>query len=212
MLYFLDNDPRLAAEYIANRHLSSQLCCSCSLISTVLHKFGFVVNQKSLKNNKILEWMILSKSNYSWVVVYAKTIYDRFALKYGHCHKISIDLDTVDIPEAIPDNSLTEFPWMIPSEFQVCSNRVEAIRNFYANKKTTPKDFDKIPFWYSNKLEESNKILYSDFFKDANTSLRLYMKSDEECLIQKMVGCTWVTINKLGLEECMLIRRILKCH
>lgn len=209
MIYFLDIDPKLAASYLADKHLSSQLCCACTIICTVLHNYGIEIPQKTFSNNTLTNWTSISRTNFEWLVEYARSVADCFEIRYGKRHQTSISLDNVPLPDDLPNLGITEFPQMIPDRFKIDGDSVEAIRNYYVHEKAKLSNFKEAPKWFLDKLDDSDRTLFIDFFEEVNSSIRVYRDKKSGLVIQKKLDDSWITASELGLEGKILIERIL---
>jgi hypothetical protein len=210
MIYFLDNDAKIAASYLADRHLSPLLCNTCTVICTILSNYGIEVPQKTIKPNTLTNWASLSKGNFTWIKEYAVGLSEAFELRYGKRHLTSIDLKTLKIPEDLPRIKITEFPQMIPDRFKLEDNPIEAYRNFYVHEKAKVSDYkNEPPVWFLNKLNEAERTLWMDFFEQFGCSLRLYRDKKMGVVLQKQLDNRWVTLQELSVEEQVLIERIL---
>lgn len=210
MIYFLDNDPKLSATYLSDKHISPLLCNTCTVLCTVLHNNGITIPQKTFNHHTLVDWASVSKSNFEWLRDYAIGLSEAFELRYGRKHQTSIDLNNIPVPEELPKVGLTEFPQMIPDRFKLEGNSVEAYRNYYVHEKAKVCNYRKEPpAWFIDKLNDVERTLWIDFFEQFNCSLRLYRDKKEGVVIQKQIDSGWVTSNRLSLEEQVLIERIL---
>lgn len=210
MIYFLDENPKLSAQFLADKHLSPLLCNTCTALCTVLHNNGIEIPQKTFKNHTLVDWASISKGNFEWLRDYAIGLSETFEVRYGRKHKTSISLLDIPTPEDLPKVGITEFPQMIPDRFKTETNSVEAYRNYYVHEKAKVSDYKlEPPTWFLDKLNEAERTMWMDFFEQFDCSLRLYRDRKVGVVIQKQVGTSWITTNELSLEEQVLIERIL---
>ena len=211
MIYFLDNNPELAGIYLSDKHLSCQLGSACTVICTVLENYTDSSMPQNVinKSNAVVSWASISKSNFEWLVEYAQSVQRHFYTIYGKYHNTTIDLSSIIVPE-LPKGGLMEFPQLLPDRYKMEGNSVEAYRNYYVMEKAKISNYrQKAPDWFLNKLDETQRTLYMDYFEHIGTNLRIYRDSDTGIVIQKKLEDSWVSLGNLTLEEQILIERIL---
>lgn len=211
MIYFLDKDPKLSAKYLMDKHISCMLGSCCTVLCTILHNNDIEVPQKILKgNNTIVQWASISKSNFEWLRDYGIALLEEFYIRYGTQHKTTIDLQNIHTPD-LPKISLTEFPQMILDRYKIDGNPVEAYRNYYVNEKGKVSGYkNELPYWFLDKLDESHRTLYMDFFEEINNTIRVYRDKNRGIVIQKKVDDFWINLSDLKFEEKILLERILE--
>ena len=210
MIYFLDENPELAGIYLSDKHLSCQLGSACTIICTVLSMYtDMPMPQKIInRNNALVTWANTSKSNLRWLIAYAQSVQRHFYTVYGTYHNTTIDMNNIEIPN-LSEDTLSNFPLLIPDMYKVGDNAVDAYRNYYVAEKAKITDYRKeTPDWFTSKLNEDQKTLFMGYFESINTNLRVY-KNCNNCTIQKKVGRDWISLRDLTLEEQMIFERVL---
>ena len=214
MIYFLDENPKLAGDSLADKHLSCMLCNTCTIISTILNNNDIEVIQKTYpKNNIIVSWASMTPSNYKWLCEYSKSIYENFEKRYGRKHQTSVDL--YKLPDSLPKiiesplKGLTEFPQLMPDKYKIETNPVEAYRNYYVCEKAKLSDYkNEPPEWFIEKLSEADRTIFLDYFEELGYSLRLYRDKKKGIVLQNNSEGNWVTLDNLILEHKILFERI----
>lgn len=212
MIYFLDKNPTIAGTYLADKHLSCQLGSACTILCTVLENYSdSPMPQKVInKSNPVVTWASISKANFEWLLDYAKSVQNHFYKIYGNFHNTTIDLNGITVPE-LPKGSLMDFPQLIPDRYKIEKDPVEAYRNYYIGEKARVSDFrQNPPTWFVDKLNESQRTLFMDYFEHIGTNLRLYRDLDSGIIVQRKIEDSWVPVRTLMLEEQILFERILE--
>lgn len=156
-IFFLDENPKLCAQYHNNSHCIKMILETAQLLCSVHHVTGQNTDQVpyklSHKNHPCAVWARESLSNYSYLCELGLELGKEYTHRYGKRHK-SIDVIEwciVNKPN-IPDIGFTTPAMAMPDEFKVDSV-VESYRNYYMGAKdnlASWKNREK-PFWFGKK-------------------------------------------------------------
>jgi hypothetical protein len=156
-VFFLDENPKLSAQYHVDKHVVKMILETAQLLCGVHHSTGQVTDQVpyklSHKNHPCAIWARESLSNYLYLCELGLELGKEYTYRYGKRHK-SIDVINwciVNKPN-IPDIGFTTPAMAMPDEFKVDSV-VESYRNYYMGAKSdlaSWKNREK-PFWFGKK-------------------------------------------------------------
>jgi hypothetical protein len=156
-IFFLDENPKLNAQYHNNSHCIKMILETAQLLCSVHHSTDQPTDQVpyklSHKNHPCAIWARESLSNYLYLCELGLELGKEYTYRYGKRHK-SIDVIEwciVNKPN-IPDIGFTTPAMAMPDEFKVDSV-VESYRNYYMGAKSdlaSWKNREK-PFWFEKK-------------------------------------------------------------
>lgn len=161
-IFFLDSDPKLAAQYMCNKHVvkmileSAQLLCTCHHIVETTNLPEKFYRQTHF-NHPCAIWVRQHANNYNWLAEHALHLCEEYSYRYEKVHASQnlVEWLLVNEPhirswfykseEVYPANTfefgqywLTEPPQCMPDEYKVVDNPVQAYRNYYFyNKRVT---------------------------------------------------------------------------
>ena len=159
-IFYLDKDPRLAAQYHNNKHVVKMILETAQLLSTAHHMLdGSNVPQGIYKathrNHPSAFWIRSGVDQYRWGFDLFGFLIEEFHYRYMKPHACERLIPVlINNPINIDyDAPWTEPPQCMPDECRVEENAVEAYRNYYiAHKSHLAKwSVRNIPSWYSLK-------------------------------------------------------------
>jgi hypothetical protein len=136
-IFFLDNDPQLAAIYHGDKHVVKMILESAQLLSTAHHvldgdKEGLY--KKTHMNHPCAIWTRESSHNYLWLLSLLKHLCDEYTFRYKKIHKTSQLIPALnELPSSIKNTTFTKPAQAMPEEFKN-ENSVVAYRNYYREK------------------------------------------------------------------------------
>jgi len=146
-IFFLDKNPKLAAEYQCNKHVVKMVVESAQLLSTahrvLTESCPEFLYKATHKNHPCGIWVRTAPANYIWLATHALALCKEYSYRYGKTHKsqpiIEWCLDNVPFEECgylVTENLDSYFPpQCMPEECQIEGDIVGAYRNFYKNVK-----------------------------------------------------------------------------
>ena len=141
-IFYLDKDPRKAAEYQYNKHVVKMILETAQILCTAHHcimgEDADVPYKSTHKNHPSTVWARRSANNYEWLYHHFvalskeyKKRYNKTHLSYTKCfHPLSL------VPKGIDGtwNGITKMPQCMPDEYKdKCS--VKAYWNYYIGEK-----------------------------------------------------------------------------
>jgi hypothetical protein len=181
-IFYLDKDPRLAAEYHCDKHVVKMILESAQVLSSA-HRFldGQQVEGLSKSGRKAKRWIlndsrenvlysvshlnhpsvVWTRSNidhYRYLFELFQYLLDEYTYRYKKDHKCGMLLQPLF---ESPFNIDVEAPWSeppqaMPEDSKVPGDSVSAYRNYYINHKHHFAKWTRreVPFWYSIVLEK----------------------------------------------------------
>jgi hypothetical protein len=167
-IFVLDEDPRVAAQMVCDKHCSKMIVESGQMLSTAHRmldgiqyrgrsnsgkttqtRYRFNDERENLfyitvhKYHPCTTWTMESKTNYEWHYEHFIGLSDEFEYRYGKQHLTAQKLKDVlrKAPENIPNISMTPFAQAM-SHYPMCKvedDAVAAYRNYYHQAKSFAK-------------------------------------------------------------------------
>lgn len=180
-IFFLDKNPKLAAEYHVDKHCVKMILETAQLLSTAhrvldgtetvgLSQTGRKAKRWILSDERetvlysathihhpSAVWVRQSKANYVWLYNLFVELCKEYTYRYDKVHKCQrelIFLQLARIPENIPDVTFTEPTPAMPDQYKVPGNSVQAYHNYYNGEKTRMFAWKKrtVPFFINKTI------------------------------------------------------------
>jgi hypothetical protein len=157
-IFFLDENPKLSAQYHVDKHVVKMILETAQLLCGVHHSVNPSSPQQvpyklSHKNHPCSIWARESLSNYLYLCELGLELGKEYTYRYGKKHKSIevIEWCIVNKPN-IPDIGFTKPAMAMPDEFKVDSV-VESYRNYYMGAKKELASWKKRekPLWFRKK-------------------------------------------------------------
>lgn len=161
-IFYLDQDPELAAQYQCNKHVCKMIIETAQMLSTahrVLDGNDYAdelnLYKCTHKNHPSNVWVRDSRANYLWTYDHLIALLNEYTHRYGKVHAT----DKLVIPLAkAPDNirkrrAFVAPPLCMDDEFKQ-SDPIEAYRDFYFGAKAGFAKWTKrdCPVWFFKRL------------------------------------------------------------
>lgn len=129
-IFFLDEDPVVAAQYLVNRHVVKMVTESFQMLK-LAHGDG-----TAYKNHPCSIWARTCTANYKWLLEYGKAIGIEYKFRYGRIHQSYTNiLNLPNIPDYIPHSDTITKPALAMPDDCIMPNPVEAYRKYYNTHK-----------------------------------------------------------------------------
>ena len=141
-IFFLDESPEKAAQYLCNKHVVKQCLETAQILCTIINK-----NVKGLKapyksthvNHPCVLWAGESEKNYSWLVDHGFALCKEYTYRYNKDHKCEDVIDWCFEQYFIERFSFDYKYWTqpaqaIPDQYKH-ANPVKAYRDYYVYDK-----------------------------------------------------------------------------
>lgn len=161
-IFYIDTDPKQAAEWMVDRHVVKMILESAQLLSTahrvldgkfyadtsksgrkVMRYFledgrDDVIYQATHVNHPSAIWVRQSVENYLWLVEHMYALLDEYSYRYGKkhkCYEIAIHLQSP--PFNLKEYDMTPMPCAMDDEYKISTDPVENYRNYYIKGKAS---------------------------------------------------------------------------
>ena len=144
-IFFLHDEPHLAARYNSDVHVNKMLIECCQMMSTAARKHGFVGGYRDTHvNHPMTKWVGQSNKHFQWCFNHAVGLSQEYTHRYGKTHASSRLFPALcGAMLLIPKAGWRNPPRCIPDEFKVpydehqgdTSCHVASYRAYYANDK-----------------------------------------------------------------------------
>ena len=151
-IFYLDEDPKLCAQYHCDKHVCKMIIEGVQLLSTAHWMTGGEAPYKKTHvNHPSNKWVRESLSNYVWLCDMTMELCKEYTHRYGKRHKTQQHLEwcMVNLPN-IEDNGFTEIPQAMPDECKR-ENPIDGYRNYYNVEKAYMCKWKnrEIPEWFN---------------------------------------------------------------
>jgi len=151
-IFYLDEDPKLCAQYHCDKHCVKMIVEQVQLLSTAHWMTGGEAPYKKTHvNHPSNKWARESLSNYVWLCDLGMELCKEYTHRYGKRHKTQehIEWCMLNLPN-IEDKGLTEIPQAMPDECKR-ENPIDGYRNYYNVEKAYMCKWKnrEIPEWFN---------------------------------------------------------------
>jgi len=163
-IFYLDQNPSLAAKYHCDRHVVKMVLESAQLLCSAHHMLdGADVDPNlyklSHKNHPSAKWCRESLEHYEWLYWLFRYLCNEFSFRYGKIHLSERKLLAILTfpPKNIKRAGFVQPPQAMPEQY-THSDSIIAYRNYYIGEKHSFAKWTKrdIPYWWTNNLQTLN--------------------------------------------------------
>lgn len=132
-IFILDNDPKIAAEYLMDKHVVKMALETAQILSTINDGPYKPTHQK----HPCVLWAKEGTDNYKWLVEHGLAICKEYEYRYNKIHKCFDVIDLLQQPFSeieIPIGK-TPFKLCMPDEYKT-DDPVQSYRNYYKSKES----------------------------------------------------------------------------
>jgi len=148
-IFYLDEDPKLAAIYQYNKHVVKMILESAQMLCTVHRHFGNddVPYKSTHKNHPSTVWARTNNRNYMWLYWHMIALGEEYYVRYGRKHLTITKCEDVlsKFPPLLKDalyGDPIDMPQCMPDEYKdKCS--IQAYWNYYIGEKHTVANLNK---------------------------------------------------------------------
>ena len=152
-IFYLDHDPKLAAQAHNDRHCIKMILESAQILSTVCRSVLLDVGYKSTHpHHPCTLWAGENLSNFRYLVALATELNTEYKYRFFHIknHK------SFDVIQSLPEPDILDEPMTTPAlampDDCKCDDPVESYRNYYRQHKQHLAKWTRrgAPDWWSN--------------------------------------------------------------
>jgi hypothetical protein len=156
-IFYLDECPKLSAEYLCDCHVIKMILESAQILSTAHVRLDDFDYSKELykpthENHPCTKWAMCCDQNYEWLVDHFWSLCLEYYVRYNKQHKSSELYKILKrTPTRIPHACIMTTPALaMPDEYKLATP-VESYRNYYGKVKSKLKRFKYTkrsePYW-----------------------------------------------------------------
>lgn len=139
-IFFLSEDPVLAAQFQCDKHVVKMVLETAQLLSTThmvleTEHFPHFLYRKTHMNHPCAIWARSSVANYKWLAAHGIGLANEYTFRYNKFHKSQPILEWLveNIP-SLSDKEFSQPPQVMPEEYRHFDS-VSAYRQFYIGDK-----------------------------------------------------------------------------
>tara|TARA_R100001129_G_scaffold64127_1_gene43804 strand:+ start:4514 stop:4984 length:471 start_codon:yes stop_codon:yes gene_type:complete len=151
-IFFLDNDPKVAAQSLCDKHVPKMALETAQMLCTAVNEHGGTSAYKSAyKNHPSTVWARRSKETFSWLFEHGLAICAEYTKRFGKVHKCeAVIVDCYSQVSLLPEGGVHTPPQCMPDQYR-CESLVDAYRAYYINEKAYFAKWEKgtsAPSWW----------------------------------------------------------------
>ncbi len=139
-IFYLDNDPILAAQYQVDKHVVKMILETAQLLCTA-HRVLDNSQDENLykqthKNHPSAIWVRESEANYNWLYQHFLALLAEYSFRYNKIHASSRLVNILkNPPKNIPQDYPTDIKLAMPKEYIKWADPVLNYREYYRHAK-----------------------------------------------------------------------------
>ena len=147
-IFYIDNDPKKAAQQLADPHICKMQIESAQMCSVAHWENGSSAPyKKSHVNHPSTKWVRASIHHYRWTIRYGLEVCAEFEKRYGKRHKTQDVLEWLrDNEPRLPNVKFVDPPQCMDDIYK-SNNTIQSYRTFYLEEKIKKKQlkYEKSP-------------------------------------------------------------------
>ena len=156
-VFYVDNDPKISAQCLVDKHVVKMIVESAQILSTNIRLLeshpDMGLYRATHINHPCTIWSRSSSCNYQWLYDHYISLLEEYTFRYGKKHQSSSLINLLrEPPLKIPSGILTTPALAMPNEYKIIGNPVESYRNYYRLGKSHIHKWTKrnAPSWIKN--------------------------------------------------------------
>lgn len=143
-IFYLDSNPKIAAQAMTNKHVVKMILESAQLLSTAHHLIdGDQATDKDLlykpthHNHPSAVWVRQSALHYLWLYEHFMALCNEYTERYGKIHATftKLAMPLANFPKNIVYVDFVQPPCAMPDQYKVSNDSVTSYRNYYIGEK-----------------------------------------------------------------------------
>jgi hypothetical protein len=142
-IFYLDENPKIAAEYHCNKHVVKMIIETGQMLSTAHHisePSSPILNEiykPAYRNHPMSVWVRTNTSNYEYAYNLFRWLLHEYNTRYHKEHSASRLLYNLSKPpKTVPQAPLSSVPQCMPDQYKVANNSIAAYRAYYKAEKS----------------------------------------------------------------------------
>ena len=168
-IFVLDEDPKIAAQMMCDKHVVKMIVESCQMLSTnhrlsgsnTVYTITFDLYKQAFANHPCTVWARQTKENYMWLSDHTLELCHEYTRRYGKVHSCETMATWFSMyyPLKTPEGGLTPFAQAMPDKYK-SENAVNSYRSYYLGEKSMFAKWKQqnVPEWYSCGLASNTSL------------------------------------------------------
>lgn len=168
-IFVLDEDPKIAAQMMCDKHVVKMIVESCQMLSTnhrlsgsnTVYTITFDLYKQAFANHPCTVWARQTKENYMWLSDHTLELCHEYTRRYGKVHSCETMATWFSMyyPLKTPEGGLTPFAQAMPDKYK-SENAVNSYRSYYLGEKSMFAKWKQqnVPEWYSFGLASNTSL------------------------------------------------------
>ena len=168
-IFVLDEDPKIAAQMMCDKHVVKMIVESCQMLSTnhrlsgsnTVYTITFDLYKQAFANHPCTVWARQTKENYMWLSYHTLELCHESTRRYGKVHSCEnmATWFSMYYPLKTPEGGLTPFAQAMPDKYK-SENAVNSYRSYYLGEKSMFAKWKQqnVPEWYSFGLASNTSL------------------------------------------------------
>ena len=168
-IFVLDEDPKIAAQMMCDKHVVKMIVESCQMLSTnhrlsgsnTVYTITFDLYKQAFANHPCTVWARQTKENYMWLSDHTLELCHEYTRRYGKVHSCEnmATWFSMYYPLKTPEGGLTPFAQAMPDKYK-SENAVNSYRSYYLGEKSMFAKWKQqnVPEWYSFGLASNTSL------------------------------------------------------
>lgn len=149
-IFYLDPDPRRAAEMMHDKHVVKMILETAQILSTVCDRHRSWTEgmyRPTHPHHPSVLWAGDSSAHFHWLVEHGQHLCNEYNYRYGRFHKSGavIDLCGAEAPAHFPARTWVQPTQAMPDEFKIAGDSVAAYRAYYLGRKVEQSGWTRRP-------------------------------------------------------------------
>ena len=169
-IFILDEDPRIAAQMMCDKHVVKMIVEGCQMLSTnhrlsgspTVYTIPMNLYKQAFANHPCTVWARQTKENYMWLADHTLELCQEYTRRYNRVHSCEemAKWFSMYYPLKTPDGDLTPFAQAMPDKYKA-EYAIKAYRNYYIGEKARFARWKEknIPEWYSEGLTSNVSLV-----------------------------------------------------
>jgi len=155
-IFYLDDNPALAAKYHCNKHVVKMILETAQLLCSAYHMMSNtelkIPYKLTHKNHPSAQWVRESRANFDWLCELGLELCLEYTRRYCKIHKTKAVIEwCIDNSDRLPFKQINPTPVRLcmPDECKINGQPVQSYRNYYKEYKSHIAIWDSTPVWWT---------------------------------------------------------------
>lgn len=155
-IFYLDDNPALAAKYHCNKHVVKMILETAQLLCSAYHMISNteleIPYKLTHKNHPSAQWVRESKANFDWLCELGLELCLEYTRRYRKTHKTKAVIQwCIDNSDSLHFEQInpTAIRLCMPDECKINGEPIQSYRNYYKKYKSNIAIWDSTPFWWT---------------------------------------------------------------